>query len=144
MRSVLLSLLLVAFCSACGGGGGNSSDGTVLQGTLTERGMGHATMSNATIKHSAGQRIEDVKVCILSECSITDGQGQWGVNIENFPGGDVPITVEGHGINSQTSVSLPTTAKDVEIEIGHNANVVTVEKIIIDGEDHSGHDHSHS
>lgn len=145
MRKVLLSLFFTAFCGACGGGGsGSSADGTVLQGTLTERGVGHAAQQTAALKHSAGQRLEDVKVCVLSECSITDGEGQWGVNVENFPGGDVTIIVDGHGINAQTSVSLPATAKDIEIDIGHNSNVVTVEKLIIDGENHSGHDHSHS
>jgi hypothetical protein len=141
MRKIVSSLFLLAFCGACGGGGGSSSEGTVLQGTLIERGNGHAS---ASVKHSAGQSLEDVKVCVMTECSITDGQGQWGVNIDNFTGGDITVTVDGHGIDAQTSISLPPTARDVELNLAHNANAITVEKLVIDGEDHSGHDHSHS
>lgn len=146
MKSFVQAVALVALtasCVACGGGGG-SSDGTVIQGTLVERGGGHASAQAATLKHSAGEAIEEVRVCVLSTCSITDGQGQWGVNIDNFPGGDLTITVDGHGIDSQTEVSLPMTAKDVEVDLGHKSNTITVEKLMIDGEDHTGHDHDHS
>lgn len=143
MRLFLLSI--VVLLAACGGGGG-SSDGTVIQGTLIERGTGHTDFSNQSLKHSAGEALEDVKVCILTECSITDGRGQWGLNINNFPGGDISVKVEGHGISTSASVSLPASAQEVEITLGHNntTNVVSVEKLLIDGEDHSGHDHSHS
>jgi hypothetical protein len=138
-------------CIACNGGGGGSSDGTVIQGTLTQRGAGHSpTIHSPTIhsqtmssKHASGERIEDVTICVLGECSITDGEGQWGVNIENFPGGELAITINGHGIDSETSVSLPISARDVIVDLGRDGNVISVDKLFIDGEDHTGHDHSH-
>lgn len=130
MRLFFVSLL--ALCSACGGGG--SSDGTVIQGVLTERGDGHVSAQGVSLKHSATEPLEDVKVCILGECSITDGLGQWGLNIEDFPGGDIPVVVEGHGIDASVNVSLPASAREVEMNIGHSDNVITVESVIIDGE----------
>lgn len=138
-----MALPLFVLVAGCNGGGG-STDGTIVQGVLTERGSGHASSENSSLKHSSGQRLEDVKVCVLSECSITDGAGQWGVNLDNFTGGDVEILVDGHGINSSTNISLPPTAKEVEVDLAHNKNSISVEKLIIDGEDHTGHDHSHS
>lgn len=131
MRLFFVSLL--ALFSACGGSGG-SSDGTVIQGTLTERGIGHISTEEVSLKHSATEPLEDVKVCILGACSITDGLGQWGLNIDEFPGGDVPVVVEGHGINASVTVSVPVSARDVEMSLGHKANVITVERLIIDGE----------
>jgi hypothetical protein len=140
--NILITLILGTLCAACGGsGGGESSEGTVIQGTLTQTGLGHSAMLSA--KHAAGERIEDVKICVLSECSITDGQGQWGVNVDNLPGGEVIVTVNGHGIDSQTSVFLPETAREVVIELGRDGNIITVSQLLIDGEDHTGHNHEH-
>ncbi len=141
LRNIVATFVLGTLCAACGGGGG-SSDGTVIQGTLTQSGIGHSAA--IAPKHSSGERIEEVKVCVLSECSITDGEGQWGVNVQNFAGGEVAVTVNGHGIDSQTTVSLPATARDVVIDLGRDGNVITVDKLLIDGEDHTGHDHEHS
>ena len=73
-------------------------------------------------------------MCILGECSITDGLGQWGLNIEDFPGGDIPVVVEGHGIDASVNVSLPASAREVEMDLGHDGNVITVESLLIDGE----------
>lgn len=143
MRSLLLALSIIVCSVGCNGGGG-SSDGTIVQGVLTERGVGHASSKVSSPKHSSGQRIEEVKICVRGECSITDGAGQWGVNLDNFTGGDVEILVDGHGIDSSTTVSLPPAAKEVEIDLAHNKNAISVEKLMIDGEDHTGHDHSHS
>ncbi|MFN5061644.1 MAG: hypothetical protein ACK5GN_02245 [Pseudomonadota bacterium] len=154
MNRIAISLLAGIICltafSACGGSGSNSSQGTVIQGTLIERGSGHADGKNGpipydwTAKHSAGEAIEEVKVCLDTTCSLTDGMGQWGVNIDGFSGGKLAVTVEGHGINSQTNVDLPANAKDVVLNLAHSKNTISVEKLIIDGEDHTGHDHSHS
>ena len=130
MRLFLVSLL--ALFSACGGGG--SYDGTVIQGTLIEQGNGHVSTQGISLKHSASEPLEDVKVCILGECSITDGLGQWGLNIEDFPGGDIPVVVEGHGIDASVNVSLPASAREVEMDLGHDGNVITVESLLIDGE----------
>lgn len=139
LASIFLTVILPSIIAGCGGG--SSSDGTVIQGTLTERGIGHKASLEISAKHSAGETLENVKVCVAATCSVTDGAGQWGVNIESFAGGDLGITVEGHGINAQTTVNLPTTAKDVIIDLGRNSSTLTIEKLIIDGEDHSEHDH---
>jgi hypothetical protein len=144
MRGLTLaSIFLVSLCMGCGGGSG--SDGVVFQGTLTERGTGHSSSSQAALKHSAGQRIGDVKVCVLGACSITDDMGQWGVNVGAFEGGDVAVIAEGHGINSSVSAHVPAGAKDVELELDHSKNKLSIAKMLVDGEDHtdhSGHDHS--
>lgn len=142
MRPLLVIVSLLCCSTGCGGGG-SSSAGTIVQGELTERGTGHTSTQSYSLKHTSGQQLEDVKVCVRSECSITDGLGQWGVFLGNFTGGDVEITVDGHGINSGTSVSLPATAKEVEINLAHDQNVISVEKLVIDGEDHTDHDHTH-
>lgn len=141
MRSLFITLTLSLVLSACGGGGASSS-GTVFEGTLTQAGAGQKTQPLA-LKHAVGARIENVKICILGECSITDGEGRWGVNIENFAGGDIVATIDGHGIATTASASIPSTAKDVVMELERDGNVVTIEKLFIDGEDHSAHDHDH-
>jgi hypothetical protein len=147
MKKILALTLLLTLTTltACGGGGSGSS-GTVIEGTLTQKGSvvhSEKTANIVNAKHSDGERIGDVKVCILNECSITDDNGQWGVNVNDFTGGDLPITLDGHGINASTKISLPASAKDVSVDLGRNANNITVEKLMIDGEDHTGHDHSH-
>lgn len=141
IRILLAALVTTAF-AACGGGGG-SSDGTVFQGTVTERGAGHSTMK-IVAKHSSGQRIGDVKVCVLGECSITDSEGQWGVNIQNFAGGDVAIILDGHGISASVATNIPASAREVEADLDHTGNEVTIAKLVIDGEDHTGHSHDHN
>jgi len=138
---LLVTSLLVSLCAACGGGG--SSDGTVFQGTVTEQGAGHAAMTIVP-KHSAGQRIGDVKVCVLGECSITDSEGQWGVNVSNFTGGDVAVVLDGHGISATVSTNIPASAKEVQMDLDHKGEEVTISKLLIDGEDHTGHSHDHN
>jgi hypothetical protein len=144
MRSLTIgSLLLATVCLGCGGGSG--SDGVVFQGTLTERGTGHSKSVQVAAKHSSGQRIGEVKVCVLGACSITDDMGQWGVNVGEFAGGDVALVLEGHGINASVSAHIPADTKEVEIDIDHAGNKLSVAKLLVDGEDHtdhSGHDHS--
>jgi hypothetical protein len=144
MRSLTLaSIFLASLCIGCGGG--SSSDGVVFQGTLIERGTGHSSGAQATLKHSAGEGIGEVKICVLGECSITDDKGQWGVNVGAFEGGDVSIVAEGHGIKASVSTHVPASATDVEIELDHSKNRLSIAKMLVDGEDHtdhSGHDHS--
>jgi hypothetical protein len=77
-----------------------------------------------------------VKVCVLDECSITDDLGQWGVNIENFPGVDITFALDGHGISTAVSTSVPVSAKDIEMDLDHAGNRVTIAKFMIDGGDH--------
>ena len=137
ISKLLLPMVCIAgsiILNACGGGG-SSSDGTVFQGTLTEQGTGHLTDKLLTVKHSAGQRISDVKICILNQCSITDDLGQWGVNVPKLNDEALTITVEGHGISTSLQVDIPTTARDVIIDLDHKGEKVTFSKLIIDGED---------
>jgi uncharacterized protein involved in propanediol utilization len=94
-------------------------------------------------KHAPGVRIENVKVCVLDACSITDSMGQWGVNVEGFAGGEVLVSVNGHGIDSSVSTDIPASAKDVVMALGRDGNTITITKLIIDGEDHTGHNHGH-
>jgi hypothetical protein len=142
MRSVALCVGFAVFLTACGGGG-SDSDGVVFQGTLTERGSGHSSAASLD-KHSSGQKIGDVKVCVLGECSITDDEGQWGVNVGTFSGGDVSVVLDGHGISTSVVTNLPASAKDVEMDLDHAGNKVTIAKLMIDGEDHTGHTHDHN
>lgn len=143
MRLLCPVFLCLVFSLAACGGGSRSSDGTVVQGTLTERGTGHSKVG-IQAKHSSGERIGDVKVCVLDECSITDDLGQWGVNIENFPGGDITVVLDGHGISTSVSTNVPASAKDIEMDLDHAGNQVTIAKLMIDGEDHTGHSHDHN
>jgi len=144
MRSLTrASIFLVSVCIGCGGGSG--SDGVVFQGTLTERGVGHSQSAQLASKHSSGERIGEVKVCVLGACSITDDMGQWGVNVGAFTGGDVALVLEGHGINGSVSTHIPAEAKEVEIDLDHAKNTISIAKLLVDGKDHtdhSGHDHS--
>jgi hypothetical protein len=94
-------------------------------------------------KHSAGQRVGDVKVCVLGECSITDSEGQWGVNVSNFKGGDVAIVLDGHGISASVLTNIPDSAREVQMDLDHEGKEVTIAKLVIDGEDHTEHSHDH-
>ena len=131
MKKILALTLLLTLTTltACGGGGSGSS-GTVIEGTLTQKGSvvhSEKTANIVNAKHSDGERIGDVKVCILNECSITDDNGQWGVNVNDFTGGDLTITLDGHGINASTKISLPANARDISMDLGRNANNITVD-----------------
>ena len=144
MRCVtFVALSLVTLCVGCNGGSG--SDGVIFQGTLTERGAGHSEAQSDYMKHSSGERIGEVKVCVLGACSITDDLGQWGVNVGDFTGGDVAVVLEGHGINGSVSANVPATAQEVEMDLDHSGNTISIAKLLIDGEDHTAHaDHDHS
>jgi len=142
MRFGAALFLCVSLCSI-GCGGGSSADGVVFEGTVTERGQGHLVSSVAGAKHSAGQTIGGVKVCVLSECSVTDDNGQWGVNVGNFTGGEVAIVLDGHGVSGSVGVDVPASARDVEIDLGHKGSALIIEEFLIDGEDQLVHATAH-
>ncbi len=144
MRSLVVSALtgMSVVLSACGGGG-STSDGVIFEGTLTQTGIGHSSAATVVSKHAPGLRIENVKICILGECSITDSMGQWGVQVSEFMGGKVAVTVNGHGIDSSVTADIPASAKDVTMALGRDGNTITVTGLLIDGEDHTGHNHHH-
>ncbi len=123
--------LILASC----GGGSSSDSGVIIEGTLTEAG-GAAHNTSLNLKHSSGQTIENVEVCALGECSTTDGEGQWGFGIQNkLAGGDIQFTIKGHGIDTQTVVSLPSSANSVFIDFKHvEGGLVNADHVTVDGE----------
>lgn len=143
LRSIAL-LALCSILSACGGSSGSSNE-VLIEGTLTEN--GGAAHKYAVLKHGSGQKIEEVTICTLGECSTTDSEGQWGfVVTDQALGTDVLFTVNGHGIATQTVVSLPAYGEEIFISFDHVAGgVVEVSNMLINGEDpeHNHEEHSH-
>jgi len=124
MTTNYLRIALLACCAlgflACGGSGGSSSEGLVLEGTLIQgEDASHARLSP---KHSGGQPIATVVVCALGACSETDELGHWGFLIEDgFSGTEIEFTFAGHGIDTQTIVPLVGNARDVFLEFSNIA-----------------------
>ena len=121
------------FCASCGGSGGSSDSGNLIEGTLTEAGgAGHTSV---LLKHSSGQYIENVKICALNQCSTTDKDGQWGFILgENFPGGNTTFTVSGHGIETSSVIEIPAGANEVFLDLQHvEGGLVKAEHITVDG-----------
>jgi hypothetical protein len=141
MKTVAAACLPFALLFLLPGCSGDSSDsGMLIEGTLTEAGgAGHG--KSLLLKHSDGQRIEDVQVCALGECSTTDGEGQWGfVAGEGFPGGDVLFTVNGHGIKTATAVNISGGAKEVFLDLRHvEGGLVEATHVTVDGETEDNH-----
>lgn len=151
ISAIVSTILLSAALTACGGG--SSDSGMLIEGTLTEAGgAGHDRV--LTHAHSAGQRIENVQVCALGECSVSDAQGQWGfVAGSNFAGGEVAFSIEGHGISTTSVVDIPAGANEVFIDFQHveggavEAHHVTADGVTSHNEESTGHgdesDHTH-
>lgn len=134
-NSVLLIVPFVLFLTACGGGGGSSDSGMLIEGTLIEAGgAGHS--NGIILKHSTGQPIENVEVCALGECSLTDDLGQWGFVVsDEFNGGDVLFDINGHGIATETVVEIPSGASEVFLDFKHvEGGEVKADHITVDGE----------
>jgi hypothetical protein len=148
MKTSNISFLFVSFLpiaiSGCGGGGGSSSDGSIVHGTLTQLSAGAHNSSSLVLRHSAGQNIDGVTICLLGECSVTDASGEWGVNVPEIPAGDILLTAEGHGIDSSLVFNVPGGAKDVTVELGNSSDGISVTTLVVDGVDHTDHDHDHA
>lgn len=130
------------------GGGGSSDSGMVIEGQLTQ---GGGVAHSAALRHGAGENIENVSVCALGECSVTDSEGRWGfVAPEGFTGGEVLFNIDGHGLLTSTIVPVPDNASVVEISLLRvGTNEVAISDIVADGEsvfahDHDDHDHGSS
>jgi len=140
MKKILLLLTLLTI-NGCGGGT-TTGDGMLIEGTLTEAGSGHKVLN----KHGVGEKIGDVTICALGLCSTTDSEGQWGfVASEDFSGGEVLFTFDGHGIAAQTILDLHSNAKNVFIAFDHEDGSVVADSILVDGQpedQHEGHDHA--
>lgn len=118
VRSLSLVLLLLALLSCSGGSakGGLVLEGLLIQGTST----GHARLL-----HSEGQFIGNVEICAFGACSITDENGQWGFATETaHEGGPVTLSINGHGIATQTPVELPAGAQYAVVELTHSDGAV--------------------
>ena len=112
---VIFSLALISAC-----GGSSSGAGVLIEGILTEG--GGAADHSLSLKHAAGENIEEVKICALGKCSHTDGQGQWGFVVNpDFTGGEVLFSIDGHGINTSTVVNIPEGADSLFIHFEHVA-----------------------
>ena len=126
------------------GGGGSSDSGMLIAGTLTE--AGGVTHSKAA-RHGAGERIEEVEICALGECSTTDSEGQWGIVApEEFDGGNVLFSVVGHGIDTTLVVDIPEGASEVSLDLQHlEDGTIEAEHITADGETshHEAESHEH-
>lgn len=126
--SLKKTCLVLLFLSACGGGGGSDSDsGVVFQGTLIQG------ADSARLAHEVGEAIEDVQVCALGTCSTTDGNGQWGFSVDQAPT-EIAFSVTGHEINSTWTIIIPSTAKDVTIELENHSDGVHAHDVIADGQ----------
>jgi hypothetical protein len=150
MRKVRTFLAVLSFSfslTACGGGSSGSS-GTLIEGTLTEAGGAAAAESRSLmLRHSSGQRIEDVQICALGECSTTDGEGQWAlVTGDVFAGGEVLFTVKGHGIDTTAVVAIPNSAREVFVDFQHvEGGAIEAQHVTVDGETshHEDDEHAH-
>lgn len=133
-----MSLLFLSACS--GGGGGDSDNGVIFQGTLVQG----EDETHSRLAHDAGEAIGEVQVCALGECSTTDGNGQWGFRVEQAPT-EFEMSVVGHEIDSKWTVIIPSTAKDVMIELENHADGVHAHSVIADGVEveQGGHTHQH-
>lgn len=123
MRTVFFKCLAISslalLFSACGGSGSGDDSRVLLQGTLTENG-GAEHSRTAFLRHGAGARIGAVEICGLGECFTTDDDGQWLILLpEEFKGGEVLLTVNGHGIASSVVVSLPGGITEALVELSH-------------------------
>jgi len=139
---------------SCGGSSSQGS-GVLLYGTLTEAGGDSHHASSLSMRHAVGERIERVQICVLGQCQITSDDGEWGFFVPEMSGQEVEFSFDGHGINTETSITLPSAEHEVYIEFLHTAGIVEAGVILIDGMDmhtdhseaddhhHAEHDHDH-
>ena len=132
-----LFLSLVITLTACGGGSSSGNSGVLVRGTLTEAGGAHSKAYSE--RHSDGQRIENVAICGAGECSPTDEEGQWGFVLpEDFTEEELLLTVNGHGIDSETVIHMHSATNELVVELNHvEGGVIESEVTEVDGEHHS-------
>jgi hypothetical protein len=140
IKYIGISILMLCLVSC--GGGGSSSQGMLIEGTLIQ---GEQSSHKVLYKHASNEPLENVTICALGECSTTDSKGQWGfVAPETFNGGDILLSVNGHNIAASTIVSLPPNANEVVMELIHSAGAIKLEHLTIDGvTEHHEDDDSH-
>lgn len=134
-KSALVALVLYPVLTLTGCGGSSSDGGIAFSGLLTQ-GEPATHSASLSLRHGAGENIEEVEICALGECSTTDSAGLWGfVAGEEFTGGPVVFSIKGHGIDAQKLVVIPEGASDVEIHFEHGAdNEIALHHMSVDGE----------
>ncbi len=147
----LMTILALAAC----GGSSSSDSGILLEGTL-DQGSTETHSKNLNLRHSAGEHLENIEVCALGKCSITDGEGQWGfVTSASTLAGEVLFTFKGHGIDTATAVAINSTGADVSIAFINEGGTVVAKEVMVtadsatevhepatDEHDHSEHEHT--
>ena len=152
MKKIII-LLIMTLLTACGGGS-SSVSGIVIEGELEQ---GEAAVPHTAItRHAAGEKIGEVKICALGECSLTDDGGQFGFMAPaDFKSGQVLFIINGHGIDTSTLINIPPAQSDVFLHLMRSGNNITVHHMMVDGKrveheesEHEGHSdsgsHTHS
>lgn len=146
---ILTSLFIclgIASLIGCGGSSdGSSNGGIIFEGQLIE-GVGVADeRAVAQYRHGKDEPIEDVEICALGECSITDGTGNFGFRAsETFISGPALFTVKGHYTDASIVVDIPKGAQEVFVHLARiNEGQVELHHLEVNGERVSDHDHDH-
>lgn len=144
IRLVALGIALALVVAGCGGSSSSSEGGVLLEGTLTE-GSGATHGARLVLRHAAGQRIEDVQICALGRCSVTDDDGQWGFYVNQASYGITGFAVTGHGIDAGFEADLTGVTSEGVFDLEHvEGGQIKIARMWLDGELHGSHsDHSH-
>lgn len=132
-------LALVILLPGCGGGGGSSENGMLIEGRLVQ---GDGGAHSAILRHGAGEPIEHVQICALGDCTDTDLDGSYGLIADpSFRGGRALFSIDGHGIDADVAVDIPAGSEHVTVNFtrvleGIEASVSDHS----DGHDHGGHE----
>lgn len=145
MKNLFL-LLIVNLLISCAGGG-SSDSGILIEGNLEQ---GSDVVPHMAIsRHAAGEKIGEVTICALGECSITDDAGQFGfLAPADFKSGEVLFTINGHGIDTSTTIYIPQAQSDIYLHLMRSGNEVSVHHMLVDGQkaesEHQEHSDSHN
>jgi hypothetical protein len=142
----LFNLSLTVLLVSCGGSN-STEDGILLEGTLTQGAPLEDSFRILNLRHSAGEKIDEVEICALGECSTTDDEGQWGfVANPEFTGGEVEFIITGHNIATTTIINIPLNSKEIVLDLNHLNNKVTVATMYTNGNQINSpkEDHDHS
>ncbi len=131
---ITFSLAVCALLSACGGSSSNS--GVVLEGQITQGAEEMHVNSALLSRHGENEPIQDVEVCALGVCALTDSEGQFGMGLpEDYKGGEFLLSAKGHGIDNQIVLHLESNAKDVFVHLQNQDGKLTIHHLMINGEE---------
>lgn len=128
LRNALFSCLVIGSSlalSACGGSSSGNDD-LLIQGTLKQgSSAGHSAELALPLKHGAGEPIEEVQICAAGDCTITDLEGKFGLVVDQAVAGtEVLFDINGHGIDTQTVVAIPSGVSEFEVELERHGDEV--------------------